>query len=158
MPRQPRSKAPFPNIARKWLLNKLGELLIWVILVVGFSLLPIYLVFNDKRVGGLIDVPVEDLIVKGELLLVAAGLAADSISRLISRMFAQHRRPGMFGLPQLILLLTSITFVILAATQYSGLVSRTETHAAIDSAYVFSQSRFFFIATLLTGAGVILGD
>lgn len=134
------------------------ELLIWVVFVVAFSLLPIYLVFNDKRVSGAASLPLKKLILKGELLLVAAGLAADSLSRLVSRMFAKPKRRGVFGLEQLILLLASFVFVTLTASQYSDLVSRSAADFWIDADYVFTQSRFFFIATLLTGTGVILAD
>jgi heme/copper-type cytochrome/quinol oxidase subunit 3 len=158
MPRPPLARAPFLNIARLWIANKLGELLIWAVLVVFFSLLPIYLVYNDKRVGGQFSVPLKELVVKGELLLVAAALAADSLSRLASRMFANRGQAGVFRLRQLVLFLASIAFLILAASEYSGLVSRDASSGFVNVDYVFTQSKVFFIATLLTGAGVILAD
>jgi len=158
MPKRPLRSAPHFKAAKRWLANKLGELLIWAVLVVGFSVLPILLVYNDKRVGGQTSVLLSDLVAKGELLLVAAALAADALSRLISRIFAKRKQAGVFGLEQLILLLASLVFVILAASEYSGLVSRMSANAVISADYVFSQSKFFFVATLLTGAGVILVD
>jgi hypothetical protein len=155
MPWKSLANAPYLGTAKSWVVNKVGELLIWAVLVVLFSLLPIYLVYNDKRLGGQVTVSVKDLIIKGELLLVAAALAADSLSRLASRMFARRGEPGIFGLRQLTLFLASVAFLILTSSVYSGLVSHgTSNPAGAD--YVFTQSKIFFFATLLTGAGVIL--
>lgn len=148
----------FRNVAIKWLIDKGAELAIWAVLVVLSSLFPIYVVYNDKRLAGALAIPLKELVMRGELLLVAAALAADSLSRLISRTFAKRNEAGTFGLQQVVLLLASLSFIQLAASQYSGLAGRMAMNAPIDIDYVFFQSKMYFIATLLTGAGVILVD
>jgi hypothetical protein len=145
-------------MAIQWLTAKVGELLIWMVLVVLFSLFPIYVVYYDTRLSGALSVSAKELVMKGELLLVAGTLAADSLSRLISRTFAKRNQLGAFGLPQLVLLLASPAFIQLTPSQYADLAGRLTAKTAIDSTYVYHQSIIFFATTLLAGAGVILVD
>jgi hypothetical protein len=109
-------------------------------------------------VSGLAAPALKEIVMKGELLLVAASLAADSLSRLLSRSFSKRNQAGVFGVSQLVLMLASISFVLLASSEYSGLVSRAAQNGAIDAEYVYRQSQVFFFAVLVTGAGVILVD
>ncbi len=96
-----------------------------------------------------------DLIIRGELLLVAFGIAADSISRVMSRIFNTRRRakPGPL---QLMGIVASIIFLVMAATEYSGVISTG--NAILNPDYVANQSLFLFVAALFTGGGLILLD
>jgi hypothetical protein len=147
-------KLPFWKIALLWVIGKLGELLIWGLFVVGFGLLPIYLVYEHNQARQLL-VPLADLVVRGELLLVATAIAADSLSRLVSNIFANSikRKRVSFGIRHLIIFLTSVAFLVLSASQYADLLS-----GGVVPEFVFAKSRIYFICTMLIGAGAILVD
>jgi hypothetical protein len=154
------AKPPFFDRAMRWVFGKLAELAIWAGLVVAMSLLPIYLTYNDRRIGGL-DVPLRDLVAGGELLLVATAIAADSLARLASQLVQRRIFKGAFQavqLAQLVFFVASMLFAIATASEYASLVTRHALGGAVSIGYVFEQSKFFFAGTLLIGAGVILVD
>ena len=41
-----------PSDAAKWAARQLGKVAIWLVFVVGFSLLPLFLVYNNKKMAG----------------------------------------------------------------------------------------------------------
>ena len=43
---------PWVADAAKWALKRLGKVAIWIVFVVGFSLLPLFLVYNNRKMGG----------------------------------------------------------------------------------------------------------
>jgi hypothetical protein len=52
----------------------------------------------------------------------------------------------------------SIAFAVLTSSIYSDLAGRSSNELMLVSGYVLAQLKFFFVATLLTGAGVIVVD
>ena len=145
---------PWYTPAAAWVAKQLRKVAIWVVFVVLLALLPLILVYNDKRTGGG-TFTMDELLAGGELLLVVTAVGADSIGRIISSAFSPNRtrRPDLW---ELLLLLACFVFVILAASEYSSLITRLSLKANVDAAYVVSQSKAFFFATLMTGIGAIL--
>ena len=145
---------PWGSDAVKWATKQLGKVAIWIVFVVGFSLLPLFLVYNNKKMGGEVF-SLETLVAGGELLLVVTAVAADSIGRFFSHFFSS-KRTTRFDLWQLILFLLSFALVIVSATEYSSLLTRLSLHGNVDAAFIARQSKGFFWATLMTGASVIM--
>jgi hypothetical protein len=136
-------------------MGKITELALWTVFVVLAGLYPIWAVYNHEHLTHLNPVSLTQLIIQGELLLVAFGIAADSISRVISRVFntgGQVKR----GTWQLIGILASIVFLIMAATEYSTVISVGRAIVNLD--YVAHESMVLFVAALFTGGGLILLD
>jgi hypothetical protein len=140
--------------AAKWAAKQLGKVAIWIVFVVGFSLLPLFLVYNNRRMGGE-DLALETLFAGGELLLVVTAVAADSMGRFFSFFFSSKRTANL-NLWQLLLFLLSLVLVIMSATEYSSLLTRLSLHGDVDAAFIVRQSEGFFWATLMTGASVIM--
>jgi hypothetical protein len=134
---------------------KIKELALWTVFVVLAGLYPIWVIYNHERLTSLRPVRLTELILQGELLLVAFGIAADSTSRVMSRLFQTGRRVKR-GNPQLIGILASIVFLVMAASEYSTVIS--VGGATMQSDYLASQSLYLFVAALLTGGGLILLD
>lgn len=145
---------PWVSDAVKWTAKQLGKVAIWIVFVVGFSLLPLFLVYNNKKTGGEVFA-LETLFAGGELLLVVTAVAADSMGRFFSHFFSSKRTTRL-DLWQLFLFLLSVVFVIVSAAEYSSLLTRLSLGGTVDAAYVVRQSEGFFWATLMTGAGVIM--
>jgi uncharacterized integral membrane protein len=145
---------PWYSSAGRWVARQLGKAAIWVVFVVGFALLPLILVYNDKRVGGQ-SVALDELFAKGELLLVVTAVGADAMGRLFGSFFASKRTKGI-DLWEVLLFLASLVFVIFAAAEYSSLITRLGLRGSVDVVYLVKQSRIFLISTLLIGVGVIL--
>ena len=146
---------PWVSDAATWTARQLGKVLIWIVFVVGFSLLPLFLLYNSKKMGAEVFA-LETLFAGGELLLVVTAVAADSTGRFVSHFFSSKRTTRL-NLWQLILFLLSLVFVIVAAAEYSSLLTRLSIPGAtVDAAYIVRQSKGFFWATLMTGASVIM--
>ena len=141
--------------ARKWVIAKITELALWTVFVVLAGLYPLWVVYNHNRVLSPDPVSLTELIIKGELLLVAFGIAADSISRVLSRVFKIGRR-GSGGTLQLLGILASLVFLVMASSEYSTVISVGSL--SINTDYIAHQSMFLFVAALLTGGGLILLD
>jgi hypothetical protein len=88
-------------------------------------------------------------------VLVAFGIAGDATSRILSRLFGTGKRvqPNVW---QFIGIVASIGFLVMAASEYSTLVSLKG--ASFDADFVVAQSKFLFAAALLTGGGLVLVD
>lgn len=145
---------PWVSDAAKWAAKQLGKVAIWIVFVVGFSLLPLFLVYNNRKIGGEV-LALETLFAGGELLLVVTAVAADSMGRFFSHFFSSKRMRGL-NVWEIILFLLSLVLVILSATEYASLLTRLSLGGTVDAAYVIRQSEGFFWATLMTGASVIM--
>src|SRR5690242_14714532 len=109
---------PWVADAAKWALKRLGKVAIWIVFVVGFSLLPLFLVYNNRKMGGEVFA-LETLFAGGELLLVVNAVAADSMGRFFSHFFSSKRAKGL-NLWELILFLLVFVFVVLSVSEYSS--------------------------------------
>jgi len=160
------TKAPKPYAAQAhdWKVAKFRELCLWLVFVVLAGAFPIWVVYNNKRMTGQEHISLAELVLDGEMLLLAFGIAADSLSRLLSRFSGPQRSRAAFGTYQLIVFLASLVFLVASASGYSSLVANhlhvtaTGEHVAINVAYLLSQSEWLSIAALGTGAGVVLVD
>lgn len=140
---------------RRWVIAKFEELALWGVFVVLAGVYPIWVVYNHERLIRQGPLSLAELIIQGELLLVAFGIAADSISRVVSRVLHSKKKVKS-GTFHLIGILTSIIFLIMAASEYSTVVS--VGRAIVHPEYVVNQSLILFVAALLTGGGLILLD
>ena len=143
-----------PSDAAKWAARQLGKVAIWLVFVVGFSLLPLFLVYNNKKIAGEVFA-VDTLLADGELLLVVTAVSSDSLERFVSKIFFP-KRSRRFNVWELILFLVSLVFIILSSLEYASLLTRLSLGGSVNAAYVVTQSKAFFWSTLLTGAGVLM--
>jgi len=87
----------------------------------------------------------------GELFLVTAAVAADSIGRLVSGLlFAEP--PRNMRLLDLVFLVMSLGIVTFATLEYS----MVKSGGALDAAFVGSQSCYLFLGILCMGIGVVV--
>lgn len=142
--------------ARRWLIAKYQELGLWGVFVVLAGLFPILVLYNQKRLVTQGPVNWAELILQGELLLVAFGIAADSTSRIVSQVFHPAKKKAKARPWQFTGMMTSIIFLVMAASEYSTVISVGK--AIVNPDYVVHQSLILFVAALLTGGGLILLD
>ncbi|NYF49724.1 hypothetical protein [Tunturiibacter gelidoferens] len=155
MPGNRAKKLAMTPPARKWVIEKIQELALWTVFVVLAGLFPIWVVYDHKRLTSLSPVSTTQLIIQGELLLVAFAIAADSTSRVMSRVFNSGGKAKRQTW-QLLGILASIVFLVMAGCEYTTVIA--VGRAMVNPDYVANQSLILFVAALFTGGGLILLD
>ena len=118
----------------------------WLVFSVLLALLPIG--YNYLRVltrGG--DPTVENLLGKGELLLVTAGISAAALGNLIGS-GKDWLRAKMFAGGGSVIMLILVTL-------YFTDITSTPAGQSLNSSVIASYSKWFFLFSVLAGAGCV---
>jgi hypothetical protein len=148
-----------------WLKRQFVKVLIWAVFVVGFALLPLIALYINASVAGA-ELTAERLYGAGELLLVVAAVAADTIGRLIllfyNLLFPQHPQTGTPATKEpvytshFVLLILAGVLAGTATMAYMSILTRLDLHQYVQVSTIIVISQRFLVATLMIGGSVIL--
>jgi hypothetical protein len=139
------------SASQAWVERRLKRVLVWLCFVVFFALLPLIFAYVYEGMRGSKMFNLNEFLKGGELFLVTAAVAADSIGRLVSDLlFAEP--PRNMRLLDLVFLVMSLGIVTFATLEYS----MVKSGGALDAAFVGSQSCYLFLGILCIGMGVVV--
>jgi len=131
--------------------TRIKKVLVWLSFVVFIALLPLTFAYIGQRMRQPQPFDLNEFLKGGELLLVTAAIAADSMGRLVSGfLFAKPARN--MGLGELLFLIANFVLVLMVTFEYS----LVKFSGSVDPRSLGSQSVGFFIAALCIGVGVIM--